>query len=534
MAYCARSTPPARPPLARCSARLRAACVLALVVVAGAACSASESEPKAGGAPSKLTIATSFAVTDLDPLENGFWAPEFGFGALLMKPVSGGKLEPWLLESLTQPSPTTWRLQLRPNVVFQNARPLDAAALAEAMTFNLAENTSVKPLLPGATAVASGPLTVTLTTSAPTSYVPSLLAHESMFPIFDVAAYKPLRQKPAELVAAKIWSGPYTVTSLTSEAMTLAPNPGWFGRAPKLGTLTVRFIPDAQARILSVQNGEADLALYPPSSAARELKGRSDAVYLNQAPGTAGEGFQLVLNLRSAPMDDVAVRNALRFAIGYDQLAKQVLNGLYDTSLGFYPAFVPYALKNQTTDVARANQILDAAGWTRGAGGIRTKGAKPLAFTLLTYPQQPDSQVVAVALQAQLKEVGFDVKVRQVDDVTSTVEAPTGWEAAVLGNGALDWTGTDPVTPVISNFTPQGDTNYGGVNDPELTQLATQLAATFDAATRDRLMARVQQIVIEEKTYSLYLTLKRVPVVASPKLRGYVVPPVALLWVDSY
>lgn len=516
-------------------ARLRLFCVAAAIALASTACSSTTTtSADRDSAPRQLTIATSFAISDLDPLENGFWAPEFGFGALLMKPVQGGKLQPWLLESLTQAGPTTWALQLRPNATFQNGRPIDGAALAEAMGFNLAENASVKPLLPGARVAPAGPLAVTLTTAQPTSYVPSLLAHESMFPIFDLVAYQAHRDKPSELVAAKIWSGPYTVTALTPEAMTLAPSLGYAGSKPKLDKLTVRFIPDAQARVLAVQNGEADLALYPPSSAARELAGRSDAFYLNQAPGTGSGGFQLVLNLRAAPLDDVGVRNALRFAVNYDQVAKQVLNGLYDTSVGFYPAFLPYAVRNQATDAARANQILDQAGWARSSGGLRAKGGTRLAFTLLSYPQQPDSQAVAVAVQAQLSDVGFDVEVRQVDDVTSAVEAPTGWGAAVLGNGALDWTQTDPVTPLISNFTAAGDANYGGVHDPEIERLVTQLAATFDPAARDTLMARVQEIVIEHKTYSLYLTLKLVPVVASPRLRTYVVPPVALLWVDAF
>lgn len=525
-------------PSRRSSLWVRLACLLAMIALAGVACSSDKSTRSSGAKPTAsvdhLTIATSFAIADLDPLENGFWAPEFGFGALLMKPVGDGKLEPWLLESLKQPGPTKWTLGLRPDITFQNGRALDAAALVEAMAFSLAENSSVTPLLPGATVEAAGPLTVTLTTAQPTAYVPSLMAHESMFPIFDVAAYREHKDRPEELVAARIWAGPYTVTSLTSEAMELVPTSGYFGGTPKLKRLTIRFVPDAQARILAVRNGEVDLALYPPSSAALELKGRKDALYLNQPKGTATEGFQLVLNLRSEPLADLAVRHALRDGIDYDQIASQVLNGLYDTAVGFYPAFLPYALRNQTTNVTNANRTLDDAGWTKGAGGIRVKSGKPLSLTLLTYPQQPDSQTIAVALQSQLREVGFDVKVRQVDDVTAAVEAPDGWNAAVLGNGTLDWTGTDPVAPLISNFSPKGDDNYGGVNDPELNALLARLTGAFDTDVRDDLMRKVQKIVVEEKTYSLYLALKRVPVVAAPRLRDYTVPPVALLFVSSY
>lgn len=500
-----------------------------------AACATVPAEQPAEAAPKELTIATSFAISDLDPIENGFWGPEFGFGALLMKPVAGGNLTPWLLQAAPErTSPTTWTLTLKPDLAFQNGKPLDAAALAAVLTFHLAENSSVKPMLPGASVAVSGPLTVMLTTARPTSYVPSLLAHESMFPIFDHATYLTVKDKPADLIAAKIWSGPYTVTGLTSEAMTLAPTPNYRVSQPKLEKLTVKFIPDAQARVLAVQHGEADLALYPPTSAAKEVAGRSDSIYLNQAAGTAAEGFQLLLNVRTGPLADVAVRKAVRDGIDYDQLAKQVLNGHYDTAVGFYPAFLPYAKRNQNHDQAKANQALDGAGWAKGADGVRAKDGVPLSFVLLSYPQQPDSKAVAVAVQAQLRAVGIAVEVRQVDDVTTAVKTPTGWGAAVMGNGAIDWTQTDPVTPIIANFTPSGDNNYGGVADAEIDQLAAQLTETFDPATRDSLMGRVQEIVIDEQVYSLYLTLKRVPVIAGPKLRGYTVPPVALLWVDAF
>ncbi|GGK41819.1 ABC transporter substrate-binding protein [Pilimelia terevasa] len=507
-----------------------------VTAVAATGCATAPAGSEGGGGPrTALTIATSFAVSDLDPIESGYWAPEFGYGALLLKPVKGGRLEPWLLAELPrQTAPTTWTLRLRPNLTFQNGHRLDAAAAAAAMTFSLAENASVKPLLPGAKVTASGPDTVTLTTATPTSYVPSLLAHESMFPIVDTATYLPLRKRPAELVAARIWAGPYTVTSLTPEAMTLAPTPGYTVSAPKLQKLTVRFVADAQARILAVQHGEADLALYPPTSAARELEGRSDAVYLSQPAGTAAEGFQLTLNPRTGPLSELPVRRALRDGIDYAQLATQVMNGRYDTAVGFYPAFLPYARRNQNHDPDAAKAALEAAGWRAGADGVRSRAGRRLAVTLLTYPQQPDARTIAVAVQAQLKRVGFDIAIRQVDDINAALKLPTGWDAAVLGNGTLDWTQTDPVTPVIASFTPGGDSNYGGVSDPELTGLVRQLAATTDAATRDRLLGRVQEIVVTERVYGLSLALKRVPAVAAPSLRDYTVPPVALLWVDAF
>jgi peptide/nickel transport system substrate-binding protein len=355
-----------------------------------------------------------------------------------------------------------------------------------------------------------------------------------MFPIFDLAVYQQHVGKPDELIAAKIWAGPYTVTKLNSDVMEMVPSEHWYAGKPKLDHVQVRFITDPQARILAVRNGEADLALYPPSTTARELQGRSDAYYVNQPKGTAIEGFQLLLNIHAAPIDDLAVRKALRNGIDYKSIAEEVLNGLYDTSVGMYPAFLPYALHDQKTDTKAAESALDDAGWAKGSDGVRAKDGKRLTFELLTYPQQPDTKTIAVAVQAQLAELGFDVKVKQVDDATAVVEQPTGWTAAVMGNSLLDWTGSDAVGPLVNNFMPDADGNYGRVDDPKLTSLIEKLRGAFDEGERNQMLEDAQKIIVEDNVYTLYLALKRVPVVASPKLRDYRVPPAALLFLNDY
>jgi peptide/nickel transport system substrate-binding protein len=523
-----------------------------VVALAAAACSSGSSSAATGQAAGtagssagntagpplaslqSLTVATSFAIDNLDPIDNGFWAPEFGYGDLLMKPVGNGKLEPWLLQSLRQTSANVWTLQLRPGITFQDGAPLDGSALAAAMSYSLAHNTSVQPDLPGAQVAATGPLTVTLTTSTATAGVPSLLANESMFPIFDTPKYVALKSKPDALVAARIYAGPYTVTSLTPEEMQMVPTPGYYGPKPTLHTLTVRFVKDTQARILAVEHGEADIALYPPTAAARQVKGRTDAYFLSQDPGIGYGGFRMILNLRSSPLNDLDVRQALLHGIDYAAISGQVLNGLYDTAVGLYPAYLPYAERDQNTDVAKATQLLDSDGWAPGAGGIRAKAGKPLRFTLLTYPQQPDTAPIALALQSQLKALGVDLQLRQVDDTTSIMKQPTGWDASLDGDSTLDWTGTDPVQPLVDHFTTGGNNNYGGISDPQIDQLAKQLGGITDDGQRQPLLQQAQHIIVDEKAYSIYVTIKRDPVIVGPKLRGYKVPRAALLWTNAF
>ncbi|MGD9988803.1 ABC transporter substrate-binding protein, partial [Pseudonocardia sp.] len=197
--------------------------LLALVTSATilAACSTTGGPTTTGSAPTTLTLTTGFAIDDLDPLENAFWGPEFGYVELLMRPERGGAPSPWVLRTLTNPSPLTWVLTLNDNVAFQNGRRLDGAALAELITYQLARNEEFGAALPGATAAATGPSEVTLTTSRPAPNVPFLLADEAMLPVYDAAAYQRFKDSgaaTADLLEAGLYTGAYRVDSLDSTA----------------------------------------------------------------------------------------------------------------------------------------------------------------------------------------------------------------------------------------------------------------------------------------------------------------------------
>ncbi len=527
----------------RISRRFAAATALVLMVSACSSHSRSSSTappttvaPIAASLPARdsLTIATSFAIDDLDPLDNGFWAPEFGYDDLLMKPLPGGKLQPWVLESLTQTDPTTWTLTLRPNVTFGDGASLDGPALAGLLTWHFANNEAIKPLLSGPTATSTGPLTVAVKTTAPAPNLPSLMADESGFNLFDLPAYLAHKADPASLIAAKIYVGPYTVTSLTADQMDLVATPNYYGGTPKLKTLTVRFVPDADARIKAVQTGEADIALYPPTAAARQLAGRTDASFIEGKPGTGVGGQELYVNLRTPAMSDVLVREALQHAIDYGQIADQVLNGLYDQAIGLYPAFLPYAQHDLKYDQATAKHLLDQAAWVEpSGGGTRTKAGAPLSLTVLTYPQQPDVGVVVVALQAQLKEVGIDVQIKQVDDIFAAMKQPGGWDFGISNDSALDFTGTDPVKKLVDTYAVGGDENFGGINDPDLEKIIDELKTTTDDSRRTDLLHRAQTLIVTTKAYGWFVDLKRSPVVVGPGLKDYPVP-ASNQWLTSF
>jgi hypothetical protein len=111
-----------------------------------------------------------------------------------------------------------------------------------------------------------------------------ILGDEDYFIIYDQAAYLKAKGSPSKLIAAKIYTGPYVVTDVSDQIMHEVRNPIYWDGTPKLSEVTVKFITDAESRILAVEHGEADLALYPPTTAAKTLTGRSDAYFVTGTP----------------------------------------------------------------------------------------------------------------------------------------------------------------------------------------------------------------------------------------------------------
>src|SRR5690606_32220887 len=122
------------------------------------------------------------------------------------------------------------------------------------------------------------------------------------------ATYREHRDSGApagNLLGAGLYTGPYVMRSLTAEQAELAPIANYWDGTPGLSSLTIKFVPEATARVQAVQAGEADLALYMPTTAMRNLQGRSDAFFVTGEPN--GTTFSLQINTRRPPYDDARV-----------------------------------------------------------------------------------------------------------------------------------------------------------------------------------------------------------------------------------
>ncbi|GAB3133587.1 ABC transporter substrate-binding protein [Tsukamurella serpentis] len=481
-----------------------------------------------GGNGDTLTISTSYAFDDLDPIKSAYWGVEFGYVELLMRPTKTGVPEPWVLSKLEPVDPTTWKLTLNDGVKTANGRAFDGAALAQVLTWSAEQKSRFKRSSNFGSAEVTGPLEVTLKTTRPSPTMANLLADETNVVVMDVDGYQKFRDenKPIDqLMNAGIYSGPYRVTRLDKQGAAMVPVEGYWRGKPALNKIDVRFVTDSTARLQSVQSGEVDIALYMPVSAARVTQGRTDSQFLQG--DASGLVFGLISRVPSPVMQDVAVRRAVYRSVDYRQIAEGALQGHAGYAKSVFPPSYSYAVDTQVTDPADAGRELDRAGWAMGPAGVRVKNGQELVVRVLSSPLMPDGVAIAEAMQAQLKPVGIRVQVIQVDD-HSAARKGADWDVS-LSSSLLSFGGS-PDQAMSELLTSTGSVNYAKINDPELDTLIADLGVTAGEAERRALLERIQRMLWDRGYYGVAAN-RLLTAVVSPKWKNYPVP-VSNLWID--
>ncbi|MBU1306214.1 MAG: ABC transporter substrate-binding protein, partial [Alphaproteobacteria bacterium] len=425
---------------------------------------------------------------------------------------------PWLLESLTARDELTWVATLRSGVTFQNGKPVDADAVLAAINLQLAISDSAKGAVPEGTIFEkTGDLEITITSRSPWPELPGVLSNESVFLIYDAATVAAVGEDWTRLIGAGIYTGPYAITALGSERMQTERYADYWMGMPALPGVDVSFVSDANARILAVQNDEADIALYPPI-AAKPVVDATAGIHFNYGTPATG-GFMGFMNIAATPFDDVNVRRALLQAIDYDQIVNVVFGGVLEQATGLYNNSFPWALENYRTDTAAAAALLDQAGWLLD-GDVRRKDGQALTIKLIIYPQQPDLVPLSGAVQAQLQALGITVTVQSVDDVYSALSGgEVDWDLAISSEGTVSWGVTSPF--LNRYLATGGQRNFAGYDNAEVQALIPELRVTGDTARRDAILMRIQDILVAEDPYVFAFSIHKGRVVVNDAYAGY-------------
>jgi peptide/nickel transport system substrate-binding protein len=188
------------------------------------------------------------------------------------------------------------------------------------------------------------------------------------------------------------------------------------------------------------------------------------------------------------------------------------------------------AVAMQSTDPAKAKSVLDAAGWQPGPDGVRVKDGQKLSFKLLSAPARTEWTPMAVALQGQLQQLGYDIQIEQVKNIGDQLSQNQDFDAAMYSANMLV-TG-DPLYIFNQTLAQGGPANYGGYTNPQLQATLKSLRGEADPAKRQALVAQAQQIV-KDDVPNIYILVVPFIAATSKKVKGFTLHPNDLYIVDN-
>jgi peptide/nickel transport system substrate-binding protein len=279
---------------------------------------------------------------------------------------------------------TVFTFTLRQGVKFVSGNPMtaDDVVFSYLRFMNLKDNPST--LVTGLKDVkAINPSTVRITLSAPD--VSFLAAMES--PNFAIVDSKLVKQQggtdgpdaaktdkaTAFLDANAAGTGPYILKEWTRNTrIVLTRNPNYWGPTPYFQEVILDGVKDAQTQKLQLQKGDAQLAFGLTSDQIASL--RSDH-NVKVVLGPTQDYLYLAMNVSAAvskPFSNPLVRLAVRYAVDYDGIIKNLLNGSGTQPASVIPTgYVGNSVAENNaqrlhTDVAKAKALLAQAGYPNG------------------------------------------------------------------------------------------------------------------------------------------------------------------------
>ncbi len=133
--------------------------------------------------------------------------------------------------------------------------------------------------------------------------------------------------------------------------------------------------------------------------------------------GPSGSCESITMNLAHPALSDPAVRQALYAAMDKKSIIDAIYYGLPHPTETFLPSqswAFNADLPKQAYDPSKAKQILDAAGWKPGAGGIREKNGVRLSFINSTTAGNHVREQAQELLQQTWKEIGADMQIKNM------------------------------------------------------------------------------------------------------------------------
>ncbi|MCR6704551.1 MAG: ABC transporter substrate-binding protein [Cellulomonas sp.] len=502
--------------------RVLAASLLAPALLL-AACSSGSGDPAAGPATSAtstpdtatatpggtLRFALGASPSGVDPQQVGsnvsiYIARQLADSLTDQDPATG-EIVPWLATSWdVSDDLTTFTFHLRDDVTFSDGTPLTATTVKANLDALAGPLGASAPLaasyLGGYTETrVDDEHTVTVVFGAPNAQFLQATSTVSLAILSDATA---TADPAARLQGEVVGSGPFVLESYTQDqgaVITRRDGYAWASEVSQnqgeayLDQIDFTVVPESGVRAGGLASDQFDAVGDVLPQDVAQVEGAGGSVLTRTNPGVT---FVLQPNVTVAPLDDPDVRQALNVAIDRQQLVDTVLSDAFRPATSVLASTTPGYTDlsdDLAFDAAKAEQLLDGAGWTKGTDGIREKDGAKLSVDVVYAPLFTGSQAVLELAQQQLRAVGVDLVLRQLTPAD---------QQAVLTSGDYDtyyYNVTRADADILrTQFSSAGRNVNKRAADDVLDPLLDSQLATADPAARADLVAQAQQEIVDE------------------------------------
>ncbi len=496
---------------------LAAVAAAALLAAGAAACGSSSStgssNSKSSAASGTLTMESSPEST-ITQAFNPFVPTQaiWGMGAdgLIYEPLlqfdiaAPPKYYPWLATSYKWSNGgKTVTFAIRQGVKFNNGTPMTPADVV--FTYNLVKaNKAIN--LAGLTisSVSASGNNVTLT--FPTAQYTNLQSIAGV-PILPQAIWSKVGNPATYADPNPVGTGPYKLKTFTPQGVTLTKNTGyWQASLAKVGNVYFPVYTSNTGALSALFNDQIDWTGNFIPGLQKDFVAKDPAHHhFWEAPGSTNA---FIPNLNKWPTNQLPVRKAISLAVNRTVLASEgeaglenpVLNasGITLPTYSAWSAPVASDTVSASGNAAAAQNVLKAAGYTKGSNGFFQKGGKTVSITLISPSAYTDYAEVGSIAAQELKNAGIDANFQGISVNAWNQDMATGnfTLAEHWSNGGVtpynlydNWLDSALSSPTAAT----GD--YEGLKNPSIDSALSQLAGSQTVAQQTTALTPIAKYV---------------------------------------
>jgi peptide/nickel transport system substrate-binding protein len=255
---------------------------------------------------------------------------------------------------------------------------------------------------------------------------------------------------------------------------------------PYLDKIELLYVPDTNARVLGLQNGDYDVSAIIPYNQAKAVSETPDMSL------EVAEIFRLdyvYLNHAQKPLDDKRIRLAMNHAANLQAINKAVFfdYGQIPTSINPKMNFWSSEVAPIPYDIEKAKALVTEAGYD----------GTPIKLRIDTG-NAPAKQVATI-LQQGWQEAGLKVEIEELDGGTAWNSVVDGTYMAYVSYITSDINDDDELLALQTDPTEAGTQGFfSRYKNAEVTALLTQSRASADPAKRGAVFKQIQEITYND------------------------------------